>query len=135
MSLRTSIIVKDGVTGATLTGGADKTFINDGRGSNGVNVLVDASNGDLTTRKSLQTRLIQPALAPNANAMAKLGRAELTIKHPQTRDGKQYNDPIQVSFSFHPATTEAERVTRLWNLIAVLSDPELLGFFTKAVND
>lgn len=135
MSLRTSIIVKDGISAVTLTGGTDKTYINDGRGSNGVNVLVDSSNGDLTTRKSIQTRLTQPALAPNANAMAKLGRAEMTVKHPSIRDGKQYNEPSMVSFTFHPATTEAERGQRLDNLIAILSDPELRSFFTKAVND
>lgn len=137
MSLRTNIVVKQSITAVALTGGNDTTFINDGQGTNGANVLVDSSNGNLLTRKKMTTRLTQPVAAPNPNALAKLGRADLTVHHPKVDSvsGKVYRRPANFGISFHPSDSEADRVAILLDTIAIISDPDLLPFFTKVVND
>lgn len=136
MSLRTSIVVKKDPTAATLTGGTDRTFINDGRGTGGANVLVDSSNGNLLTREQIITRITQPQAAPNANAMAKLGHANVVTHHPFVdSNNKSYRCPAQTDISYHPEMTEAQRLAVFMNHISVLVDAELTNFFSKSVND
>lgn len=136
MSLRTSIVVKQGSTGVTLTGGSDTTFVNDGQGTNGVNVLIDSSNGNLLTRKRIATRLVRPEPAPNANSTAKLGRSAVTMHAPYVdSNGKLYKQPANFDISYHPDLTEAERLTLFWDFIAVIVDSEMGNLMSKSVND
>lgn len=136
MSLSTSVVLKRGATGATLTGGTDTTFINDGRGTNGNKVLVDSSNGNLLTRQTIQTSIVQAVAAPNVNALAKLGRSKVIVKAPFVdSNGKTYQLPDTFEMTYHPSMTEAQRITKFWDTIAVIIDSELTNLFTKAVND
>lgn len=136
MSLSTSVSVLVGATGATLTGGAATTFINDGSGTNGAKKLVDSSNGNLLTRRSLTTRVVAGAAAPNSNALAKLGRSSVVVASPYVdANGKSYKLPDSFDFTYHPSMTQGERVTKFWNTIAMIVDAELLNLFTMGLND
>lgn len=135
MTLRTSVVVKSGVSAVSLTGGSDTTFVNTGTGTNGANVLVDSGNGNLVTRRSLITRLVEPVPAVNANALAKLGRASLTMHHPKLDASlKKYKRASEFSLAYHPDDSEEERETLLLNSIAIVSSPEFRDFFVKGIH-
>lgn len=136
MSLSSSIVVKTGATAATLTGGTDTTFINDGQGVNGAKVLVDSSNGSLLTRRKIITRVVNAAAAPNANALAKLGKSQVTAHSPYV-DGnnKSYKLPDSFEMTYHPSQSQADRITKFWNFIAIIIDSELANLTQNLVND
>lgn len=135
MSLRTSIQALLGVTGFTPIGGSPVTFINDGQGVNGVNVLVDADEGNLLLRRKMTTKLVLPAAAVNANAMAKLGRSSLTVQYPFVdSNGKHYKCANGIDTSYHPEHTPAQRLAMLLNTVSLALDDEMLDFWQKSVN-
>lgn len=136
MSLSTSIVVKSGATGVTLTGGTDVTFINDGLGINGAKTLIDSSNGNLLTRRKIVTRVVNAQAAPNANALAKLGKSQTTVHSPYVdANGKSYKLPDTFEMTYHPSMSQADRVTKFWNFISIIVDAELLNLNTNLVND
>lgn len=135
MSLRTSVTVKDEPTDITVTAGTDRSYINDGRGTTGVNKLVDVAEGNLQLRRSFTTKLKQPVPAPNPKAFATLGRSELVVYHPFVdSNGKVYQLPAPLSIPYHPEMSEADRVKILLNTLAIAADSDLRDFFTKGVN-
>lgn len=136
MSLSSSISVIQGATAATLTGGAAVSFSNDGQGTNGKKVLVDASNGDINTRKKIITGVVIGSPAPRAGALAKLHRATVDIHQPfVAADGVKYNLADNFQISYHPEMTAAQRATKFWNTISVLVDAELANQLTNLIND
>lgn len=136
MSLSSTISVTQGATGATLTGGAAVSFVNDGQGSNGKKVLIDSSNGDINTRKKVITGVTVGALPARVGALAKLHRGSCDIHQPFVDSaGVKYNLADNFAMSYHPEQTLAQRQAKFWNTIAIIIDSELAGPLTNAVND
>lgn len=135
MSLKTSIVTKTGAT-PSLTGGTDSTFVNDGRGVNSANILVDSASDNVLTRKSITARAILGAAAPNANAFAKLNRSSLSYKVPFTdASGKVYPGVgLEATLVSHPEQTGAQKTEMLNDGVAVLVDADLADFFAKSLN-
>lgn len=135
MSLKTSIVSKTGATPG-LTGGTDVTYVNDGRGVNGTNILVDSSSDNILTRKSLVARAVLGAAAPNVNSFAKLSRSSLSYKQPFTdAAGKVYTGVgLEVTLVSHPEQTGTQKTEMLNDGIAVIVDSELADFFSKSLN-
>lgn len=136
MPLSTNVSVLRGATAFTPTGGAANVYVNDGRGSNGRKQLVNSTNTNILLRESLVTNLVIGYIEPNANTNAKLYRAEIVAKEPfQSAALRNYNPGWGFNMSFHPEETEANRVQRLNNAIAVISNAALVALFTKGVHD
>lgn len=134
MSLSTSVNVLQDTTGATPVAGTPVTFVNDGQGTNGKKILVDSSQGNVNLRKKIITSTTvgnQPV-----TGLAKLHRGDVTIHQPYIdAKGVKYNLADSLTLSYHPAMTQAERLTKFWNTISILIDSELLGPLTNMVND
>lgn len=136
MSLSNNITVKQGITGVTLTGGTDVVFSNDGQGLAGKKSLIDTSNGNVNTRKKLITSVTVGYPGTTKNPMPKLHRATADLHQPFVdSNGVKSNLPMNFGLSYHPEQTQAQREAHFWNVIAVITDPELFPLFTNIVND
>lgn len=133
-NLKTSISPTVGATSFTIVGGTATAFTNDGRGVNGANILVDG-NSTILLRKKIITRATQPKAAPNANALQKLGRSEITIHTPVVdAAGKTYMQPDTAAISYLATSTTADRVAKRNMLIAVLISANLDDLFNSGLN-
>lgn len=134
MSLRDTVSILREPTIA-LSAGTAVTWTNTGKGTNGVNVLVDVADTDLTTRRSFQTRLTDAALPPNTGANATLGRAEVKAFNPVVYDGKQYKRPMGAYITFLPTDTPAIKTAIRKDLVSMIMDAEMDNLFLNGVNN
>jgi hypothetical protein len=137
MTLSTSVSIVQGPTSFSITGGSATSFVNDGTGTNGTKSLVDSTNTNPLTRKRARTRVVMGLPAPNANALAKLSRAQLAVQSPYVEavTGKLYPLPDTVELTFHPSMTLAEKQAKRNNLVCWLMDAELDNMLTNGIND
>jgi hypothetical protein len=135
MSLKTQIVVKQDAA-VSFTGGVDLTYMNNGDGVNGANILVNVGNDSTLLRESIMTRTVLGTLAPNDKALAKLTRSTLTYKQPFVDSkGKLYlGCGGQLILVSHPEFTTAMRGQLLLRVLAAAGDTELVDFFTKNLN-
>lgn len=135
MSLSTNITVKDSPT-ISISAGTDVSFINDGRGVNGVKILVDSSSTNISTRRRITTKLTAPAAALSTKVSAKLARAEVTVSTPFIDvAGKSYNLTDSFQIVYHPESTLAQVQAKRKFLCALIMNGALDNFIEKSIND
>lgn len=135
MGLRTSLVALRDPT-VTLTVGSSITFVNDGKGLPGINLLEDLAVDNPLLRQRIRTKIVRPAMPATVNALAKLGRAQVTVYTPFTDSkGKIYDLPDEFFISYHPESTVAQITSKIKFGASLLANASMTNFWTKNVND
>lgn len=133
-NLRDTITVPN-YTSFVGSGGSSVTYVNEGLGKNGRNILTELTNPDVRMRNFIQTNLIRPAPAANIKSNPTFGHAQGRFTLPfSAASGKIENIQGFYDLGSHPEYTEALRVAMLYKLVNLLLAPDLQNLNVKGVH-
>lgn len=128
------MIIKDGATALTPTGGTDMIFTSGPQQTLGMLALQNAAQADFRVRENMQVRQIQPKLLANGE-YTRDSKSIVYCEPKILASGKTVINFIRVERCVHPESTSVEAKSLNMSMGQLLTDTDTDGFWTGGSMD